>query len=449
MCIRDRLRGGTGIFTGNIPFVWFTNMPTNAGVIQNTFEPVNATVLAKIDHFEKDPSYWVNTLSSDFPTTPSNKAPGSLTLIDPDFEMPQVWRSNLGLDFRVPNSPLVFSADVLYTKDLVGIFQYNTNRAPATQKLEYSGDTRDYWGGSANAKYNKLRELNNVVPVLSNTDKGQSFVGTLALNMDNFRGITAGVFYNYTNAEDITGNPGSAANSAWINNYSINDPNEQLLGYSQFAVPHRVGGHLSYRLEYAGTMATTFGLYYNGSNGGRFAYAYAGDINNDGVNNDLMYIPKSADELTFRELKVGDNTYSPEQQAAAFDAFINSVPALNDARGGYIKRNAGLLPWANRFDFKILQDVGFKIKEKLHTIQLSLDIINLGNLINPEWGVQQELDFGNQFYYGLLSVADNKTTKPVFQMATNNKKELATSPFRNVNSAYSTWAGQLGIRYIF
>ena len=286
-----QLRGGTGIFTGNIPFVWFTNMPTNAGVIQNTYEPVSSSVLGKIDHFEKDPEYWVNQLPSDFPRTPSSKAPGGLSLIDPDFKMPQVWRSNVGLDVKIPGTPLVISTDFIYTKDLVGVYQYNTNRKPATEKLNYSGDTRDYWGGSKNTPYNTIPGVNNVVPVLSNQDQGYSMAASISLSIANYKGINAGVFYNYSNAEDVSGNPGSAAGSAWSNNYSVNDPNEQLLGYSQFAVPHRIGANLSYRMDHGSMFATTIGLYYNGTNPGRFAYTYNGDINADGVNNDLLYIP--------------------------------------------------------------------------------------------------------------------------------------------------------------
>jgi len=283
-----QLRGGTGIFTGNIPFVWFTNMPTNAGVIQNTYEPVSSSVLGKIDHFEKDPEYWVNQLPSDFPRTPSSKAPGGLSLIDPDFKMPQVWRSNVGLDVKIPGTPLVISTDFIYTKDLVGVYQYNTNRKPATEKLNYSGDTRDYWGGSKNTPYNTIPGVNNVVPVLSNQDQGYSMAASISLSIANYKGINAGVFYNYSNAEDVSGNPGSAAGSAWSNNYSVNDPNEQLLGYSQFAVPHRIGANLSYRMDHGSMFATTIGLYYNGTNPGRFAYTYNGDINADGVNNDLL-----------------------------------------------------------------------------------------------------------------------------------------------------------------
>ena len=445
-----QLRGGTGIFTGNIPFVWFTNMPTNAGVIQNTFEPVSSSVLAKIDHFEADPNFWPNALPENFPKTPSTKAPGGLALIDPDFKMPQIWRSNFGVDFKVPSTPLVLTGDVIYSKDLNGVMQYNVNRNPATQKLAYSGDNRDYWGSSANAKFNKNTSLNNIVPLLTNTDEGYSLSATIGANINNVRGFSAGVFYSYTESKDITGNPGSSASSAWSNNYSVNDPNESLIGLSQYAVPNRVGGNLSYRVEYAGFLATTIGLYYNGSNAFRYAYTYSGDVNADGVSLDLLYIPQSASELTFVDLKVGDVTFSAADQAAAFDAFVNNVPELKEARGGYVERNSGIFPWANRFDLKFLQDfsIGGKDGKKKHTLQLGLDIFNLANLINSDWGIYQELNAGSQYNYALLKVVDNKTTVPTFQMATVNGK-LATTPFRNNNSTSSTWGMQVSARYIF
>ncbi|HMY83139.1 MAG: TonB-dependent receptor [Saprospiraceae bacterium] len=444
-----QLRGGTGIFTGNIPFVWFTNMPTNAGVIQNTFEPVSSAVLAKIDHFEADPKYWPNTLASDFPKSPSNSIPGGLNLIDPDFKMPQVWRSNLGIDIKIPNTPLILSADGTYTKDINGVYQYNVNRNPATQKMSYSGDTRDYWASKGDAQYNKTKGLNANVPMLTNINEGKAITGTFELKVPYYHGLSASVFYNYTYAVDVTGNPGSAAGSAWSNNYSVNDPNEGLLGYSQFAVPNRVGANLSYKVEY-GMFATTFGLYYNGSNGGRYAWTYGNDINGDGVSLDLLYVPKNGNELTFAPLKVGDRTFTPEEQAAAFDKFISSVPELDDARGGYVKRNSGLLPWANRFDVKIMEDISFGGKNggRKHTIQLGLDIFNVANLFNSEWGVYQTLNGGSNFNYPLLKVSQSSPSAPTFTMlAVGN--ELATTPFRNNNSVVSTWAMQFSARYIF
>lgn len=196
--------------------------------------------------------------------------------------------------------------------------------------------------------------------------------------------------------------------------------------------------------------ATTFGLYYNGSNGGRYAWTYGNDINGDGVSLDLLYVPKNGNELTFAPLKVGDRTFTPEEQAAAFDKFISSVPELDDARGGYVKRNSGLLPWANRFDVKIMEDISFGGKNggRKHTIQLGLDIFNVANLFNSEWGVYQTLNGGSNFNYPLLKVSQSSPSAPTFTMlAVGN--ELATTPFRNNNSVVSTWAMQFSARYIF
>jgi len=449
-----QLRGGSGIFTGNIPFVWFTNMPTNAGVIQNTFEPVSSSVLPLINHFEADPNYWPNALPENFPKTPSTRAPGGLSLIDPNFKMPQIWRSNFGIDFKIPSTPLVLSGDLIYSKDINAVQQYNVNRAPATQKMAYSGDTRDFWGGAANAKYNKNSSLNNIVPMLTNTNEGHSLTATFAANISNIKGFSGGLFYNYTNSEDISGNPGSAASSAWGSNYSVNDPNESLLGISQYSVPHRVGGNLSYRINYGGNFATTVGLYFNGSNGGRFAYTYGNDVNADGVTLDLLYIPNSASELTFAPLTIkvngADKTFSPEEQAAAFESFVSSVPELNEARGGYVERNSGLTPWTNRFDFKLLQDfsIGGKNGSRKHTLQLGVDIFNLGNLINSDWGVYQELNGGSPFFYPLLNTSGAASPTPSFTMLAVNG-QLATTPYRNNNTTSSTWGMQFSVRYIF
>ncbi|WP_343704028.1 TonB-dependent receptor [Chitinophaga sp.] len=460
-----QLRGGTGIFTGVIPFVWFTNMPTNSGVIQNTLEPVSASVLAQITSFNKDPYYWVNRLDA-FPKSPSSTAPGTVALIDPDFKMPQVWRSNIGADYRIPGTPLIATLDAIYSKDINAVYQYNANRRAAPGKMTYSGDNRDFWAASANATYN--RATGAIVPVLSNTSKGYSAAVSFGLTLPYRKGLSAGVNYTFTSAKDITGNPGSAANSAWSNNYSVNDPNEQLLGYSQFAAPHRVSGNVSYRIEYAKHLATTVSLFYEGTNylssigtnRGRFAYTYNGDINRDGVSLDLMYIPNSGAELNFAPLTIRNSsnevvfTASPEEQRAAYDAFVENNKVLREAKGGYVKRNNGLAPWLNRFDLRVLQDVFTNIGTRKHSLQISLDIMNVGNLINSKWGVAKELNNNSSYNYTLLNVASvTPAGVPTFNMIAvqdaSGKYYMPDSPFRDWFDVRNTWNMQLGLRYSF
>jgi hypothetical protein len=458
-----QVRGGTGIFTGNIPFVWFTNMPTNAGVIQNTLEPVDSATLSHITRLEKDPNYWPNHLPGNFPSKPSSKV-GAINLIDENFKMPQIWRSSIGADYKIPNTPLVATADFLYSKDINAIYQFNANRKPATQQMNYSGDHRDFWGGSKNAVYNSA--AGTVIPVLGNTDKGYSMAATIGITLSPWHGLSGSLFYTYSSSKDISGNPGSAAGSAWSNNYSINDPNEQLMGYSQFAVPHRIVGTLSYRKEYIDHMATTFSLFFLGSNQqgtgqGRFAYTYSGDINGDGVSLDLLYIPVNSKDLTFKDISVkdkdgNDKVFTAEQQRQAFDVFVNNSKVLSNSRGKYVDRNSGLMPWINRWDFRLLQDVFVTAgkNDRRHTLQFSLDILNVGNLLNKNWGLYQQLNAGSDYNYALLNVQSvSAAGVPTFNMATIKDNAgntvMPTTPFRNLFNTTSTWGMQVGLRYNF
>ncbi|RQO30915.1 cell envelope biogenesis protein OmpA [Taibaiella sp. KBW10] len=446
-----QLRGGTGIFTGNIPFVWFTNMPTNAGVLQNTFEPVSGATLTKISHLEKDPMYWPKQLTTDFPASPKAAVPGSFSLIDPDFKMPQVWRTNLGADYKLGNTPFVLTADLIYTKDIVGVYQYNANRKAASGQLKNGGDTRDFFNNDV--KY--TNSTGTIIPVLANSSKGYSMAASLGISVNNYHGFSGSLFYNYSAAKDITGNPGSAAGSAWSNNYSINDPNERLLGMSQFAVPHRVVSSISYRIDYADHLATTFSLFYQGAHQGRYAYTYSGDINKDGVSLDLLYVPQNASEINFVPLTVGSKTYTAQEQRTAYEAFLSNDKILSQYKGKYVDRNAGLLPWLNRFDARILQDVytRFGKNNRRNTVQISLDILNVGNLLSKDWGYYSQLNNGNLYAYTPLvvnSVSADGT--PSFNMLTVKENGQTVFPkkafMKSVNST-STWGMQLGVRYTF
>ncbi len=454
-----QVRGGTGIFTGLLPFVWFTNVPTNSGILQNTVEPVNAATLAQINHFEKDPLYWVNQLEYNantkvgFPSSPSSGAPSSIAVVDKDFKMPQVWRTNLGADYRIPGTPLIATVDLMYTKDINGIYQFNANYKPATKTMTYAGDARDYYTTSADAIYNT--STGSVTAVLSNTKKGYSYNATVGLTLPSRKGFYGSIFYTYTNSRDISGNPGSAANSAWSNNYFINSPNEETMGYSQFAIPHRLVGSISYRLEYANHLASTFSLFYQGQNAGRFAWTYNGQINNNGVTGALLYVPQNASDIQFADLKdkQGNVLFTAQQQQEAFEAFINNNKSLKDAKGSVVLRNSGTLPWLNRFDFKFLQDLFMNIGKSRNTLQFTVDILNIGNLLNSKWGIRQELNNGSLYNYNLLNVASKDANGvPTFNMITiqqNGQTVLPTSAFRNYADVSNTWSMQLGLRYTF
>ena len=452
------VRGGTGAFSGRVPFVWLTNMPTGAGVLQNTVEPGSyqqvAPWIGNVTFQPQDIYYYAKNPpvggESVFISNPRAGAPSSFALVDTEFKMPMIWRSSLGADFMIPNTPLLLTTDILYTRDINAVFQFGANRAVSPNKMNYGssgagdpGDTREVVLPNTSVAYNPALGANNS-QVLTNTDlKGESFSATIGLSVPEYKGFTGSVYYTYSAAREVSANAGSSASSAWGGSANINSPNDQILQTSAFALPHRVMANLSYRLEY-GNLATTIGVYFNGSHQGRFSYAYSNDMNGDGVNADLLYLPINSENLKFvNVVQSGNVVFTAAQQREAFDQFVEAND-LGEYRGGYAPRNEFLRPWLNRFDIRVLQDLVKNIGSNSNTLQLSLDIVNFGNMVNSEWGIQDNLNGAQNLLFRQGSVSAN----PNFQM-NRVSGELPVTPFQNASGFGTTWSMQIGFRYIF
>lgn len=452
------IRGGTGIFTGRVPFVWLTNMPTNAGVLQNTIEPNGYNSVAPwigqirfhpedIYYYVKNPVYYTQggQQVTPFISSPRAGAPGTIALVDDQFKMPSVWRSSIGIDYRIPNSPVTLTTDILYTKDVNAAFQYAPNRMPVTTTM--TNQPRDFYPAAASGQQstwqvNSAIGANNVT-VLTNTDvKGYAFSATFGATLRPWNGLSGSVFYTYSEAKDITSNPGSSANSAWSGLPSVNNPNEQLLGISDYALPHRVVANFSYFFKPTGT---TIGVYYNGAHQGRFSYTYSNDVNGDGISNDLLYIPTNTADMKFVNIVSNGNVlFTADQQRAAFDKFIADND-LEQYRGKIVPRNAGLMPWLNRVDIRLTQDLFRDSFGKGSKLQLTADIINFGNMLNSEWGIQDNI-FNNGRAPIMRSGA--VSADPSFQMARDGAN-LVTSPIRPASTRFTTWTAMFGLRYSF
>jgi hypothetical protein len=447
-----KLRGGTGIFTGRLPFVFFTNQPTNSGMIQNTVEITTTSQLATIN-FNKDPKAQLSNTTL-FPTTAGTVAPGSIASVSPDFKMPQVWRSNLAADIKLPLN-MMLTLEGLYTKDINAIVQRDANLAPSNPQLTFSGpDNRPVWTNSTAG-----RRINTAISnamVMENTNKGYQYSFVAQLSFPVVKNLEGTLGYTYTMAKDITGNPGSQAASAWSGNNSVRGQNDLDMSYSQYMTPHRVVGSLSYKAEYTKFLATTFSVFYSGYNAGNFSYRYSTDFNQDGVVADLIYIPKNPSEITFTSLTVGGITYTPAEQVNAFFKYLEQDKYLSKHKGEYAERNAARFPWYNRWDAKIMQDFKFMVGKQLNTIQVSCDILNAANLVSDvfrhfnildgaNWGISKYLNVSNG---AILKSGTPVNNKPTFTMATVNNQLPVTTFVNNVTTS-STWGIQLGLRYIF
>lgn len=437
-----QVRGGTGVFTGRLPFVWFTNQPTNSGTLQNTVELTKTADLASIT-FNPDPFYHTNL----FPSTPSSKATGSIAVVDKNFKMPQVWRNNIAVDVKLPWG-LVGTIEGIYSKNINDVIQYNANLKDST--TNFSGpDTRE--------KYivNRINSSVSSAMVLTNTNQGYSYSITAQLFKEFDNGFSGFVAYTHFGSKDMTSNPGSAAQSAWASNPSVANQNYPGLSYSNFAVPNRVVGSVTYSKEYAKHLKTSVSLFYQGSNQGRLDYIYSNDMNGDGNAADLMYIPKDASEIIFDPItkKLADGTFetvfTPEAQQDAFWAYVEQDEYLKEHKGEYAERYGVVMPWLNRFDVKVLQDIFTTIgkDKKRHSLQLSLDLLNVGNLLNSNWGIYQKQTLGN---YDITLLKYSKAVDGVPHYTMNyTGTSLPTSTYQPVLTTQSTWGAQVGVRYTF
>lgn len=447
-----QVRGGSGVFTGLLPFVWFTNQPTNSGVIQVPeigWGPGDPNLAGL--QFHPDFKEFIASNPSLFPQSPGNLPSGSgLAQVGKDFKLPQVWRSNLAADVALPWD-MIFTGEAIFSKDINAIKQFNINEAPYTGNLAGS-DNRPYWSSSTAAKINNGQNgtmyISNAME-LRNTNKGYQYSFTAQLTKNFHNGFSGMFAYTYTMAEDITSNPGSSAYSAFSSNTAVGSLNHPGLSYSNFATPHKLIGDFSYRIEYAKMFATTFSLVYQGFQQGRWSYTYSNDLNGDGVSSDLMYVPANASDIQFAAY----NGMSAAEQQTAFWNYVEGNKYLKSREGKYAQRFGQVQPWIHRFDAKILQDIFSNFGgERKYTLQFSLDILNVGNMLNDKWGTYTYNPLASYDNVRPLAVVSrgNSTTAPTFRLNASSLDDFTTKTTLSKSiSTSSTWGCLLGIRLIF
>jgi Carboxypeptidase regulatory-like domain len=368
-----QVRGGTGVFTGPPLYVWISNQVGNTGTLTGS-EDVRNT---RARPFNPSPDAYK-------PTNVTGAPPASyqLALTDPDFKFPQVWRSNIAVDQRLPWD-LIGTAEFIYSKDVNGISYINAN-LPAAQTSLTGADTRPRWTS------NRINANVTDAIVLGNQNEGYSWHASASLTkrFSQGRGFLKSA-YSYGESKN-TVDPGSIAIGSWTGNHISSDPNNPAVAYSNQFPGHRVFLTGSYRLEYLKFGATTFSFFWQGYTNGVASYTYPNDLNSDlGFNNDLLYIPRNQSEMNFETFAAGGRTFTSTEQAAAWDAYINQDPYLSQHRGEYAVRNAARLPMVYRLDFSVAQDLFKNIGSGRHSLTLRADFLNFSNLISHDWGVGQ------------------------------------------------------------
>jgi hypothetical protein len=438
-----QLRGGTGIFTGRVPFVWISNSFTNNGLIQGAVDarPTGTGANTVYPPVVTDPTQ----IPIVFTTPPYSPVRTSeINVLEKDFKLPQVWRTNLAVDFRLPGD-VVATLEGIYSKTLNDIYYRNINLVAPTGRLV---------GPDQRPTYPTPRQINSNytnVLLLDNTNKGYRYNATVQLQKNFINGLNTSAAYTYGMSKEVNSGASSTALSNWQFNQVQSDPNNPEVGFSRNDQRHRVLLTGGYTFRYAGDrLATNISAIYEGLAGAPISYVYGlggSDLNNDGAfTNDLIYIPRDVrDPNEIQLVTSGPNdTRTIAEIQDQLEAFIQNDAYLRNNRGQIAERFAGRTPWTHQVDIRIAQDFNFTAGDKKNTIQVSFDIQNVGNLLNKDWGRQYNVPNNA---VELLRPTTSANARPTYSFpatfAANNNRAYDFAPFN------SRWQGQLGIRYTF
>jgi hypothetical protein len=421
-----QLRGGTGIFTGRVPFVWVGNVISNPGANPNLWSPFNtgAPQIRTSSDAILQQSFDLNAMA-------------------PNFKWPQVRTNDLALDQQLPGNWLG-TLELVYGKDLNAVFMRNADLVKPVRTLP---DGRPYYGGFGNNSLNPSGGGAGIY-VIDNTSEGYNVSFTAQLRKEFRFGLTSGLSYGFTDARNNLKST-EIASVLWQNQPVKGDPNRPELSYSEFGQRHRIVGVATYGKSWSPTLRTQVGVVvevaqgnrFGGAGGNRYSFIYAGDVNGDGyAGNDLIYIPRDQTEIRFDPYVTPSGTLSPQQQWDAFNALIGQDSYLKNHRGQIADRFGLLNPWYNDVDVRILQDFAFNTGVQRHAFQLSVDVLNVGNLISSSWGVRKVASASATSPLALVRF--DGTGAPVFNF-TGPSKTFIDDP-----GLLSRWRAQIGLRYL-
>ena len=377
-----QVRLGTGVFSGPPPYVWISNQIGQTGVLTGFDQFDNVTTRP----FNPDPSRYKPTS-----VTGAGAASFEFNVTDPDYKFPQVWRTNVGVDQRLPGG-ITSTTEFIYNKDVNGVYYINAN-LPAAQAAFTGVDARPRW--TAN-RINTASPTITAAFVMKNQNIGRSWNFSQMLSKTLYHGLTVRGAYSYGMTRN-TIDPGSNASGSWLGNQQSSDPNNPGLGIANSAQGHRVFTQVSYNRQYFGFGSTTISAFFEAKPSfpnfsSTATYVFAGDMNGDGAaGNDLIYIPRDQSEMNFVPFTAGARTFSAAEQSEAFEAYIRQDKYLSGRRGQYAERGGVWYPMARRTDLSIVQDVFRNIGGKRNAGQFRIDITNVGNLLNSNWGVSQRM----------------------------------------------------------
>ena len=460
-----KVRGGTGLFSGRLPLVFFTNMPTNGGLVQyqaqlgpstkyanlpqavkDNYADMDAVMAAFNGGLVRDANGNVNTaalrsklIEMGFPDTVSPESgtvPSAVNAVDPNFKMPQVWKTSLAVDYTFPVSfPFTISAEGIFNKTINAVSISDWSMLPVEGFARWNGaDARPIYPAGFRSTTKAF--------VLENTSKGYGWSANVTVNMQPAKWLSLMAAYTHTVNKEITGMPGSAAESAFTYVPTAAGPNYIGLHNSQYVTPDRIVASATAHDK----SGNHFSLIYEAWRGGYAAsYMLKNDMNGDGYNYDALYIPTD-DQVNSNQFR-----FASEDDKTRFMDYVHANPYLSKHQGQYAEAYSLYSPWVHRFDFSYKHDFTIKIGKSTNTLQLSADIKNIMNLFNNSWGVSKYLNPDVSSSTTEARVLEYVNTDaegyPVF--STPKKINGNTKTWIPYHSLGQCWYASIGIKYLF
>ena len=445
-----KVRGGTGLFSGNLPLVFFTNMPTNGGMVQYQAQ-INAAnaadngfsmdefaggLITNSDGYPSPSALQEKLVTLGYPNTISpedGEKPSSIAAVDPDFKMPQVWKTSLAVDYAFPTA-FPFSATV------EGIFNKTVNGVSISDWSTPSvGGFARFNGVDNRPIYPDGYRTGTKAFVLENTSRGYGWSANITLNAQPTKYLSVMAAYTHTVAKDVTGMPGSNAESAFTYVPTVEGPNNIKLHNSQYNTPNRLVASLTA----SDKSGNHYSLIYEGWQGGRnYSYMTANDINGDGYNYDAIYVPTD-EEVASNQFRF----VSPDDQTRFMD-YVHASDYLKNQQGKYAEPYSLYSPWVHRVDFSYKHDFIVNVGKTINKLQLSFDVKNVMNLFNNKWGVAKYLnqDIGSEARILKYEGVDGDGVATFSTPASINGD---TKTFTPSYSLGQTWYASIGVKYVF
>ncbi|MBP5278821.1 MAG: TonB-dependent receptor [Prevotella sp.] len=464
-----KVRGGSGLFSGRLPLVFFTNMPTNGGLVQyqaqlsgntkvwdaKTGAPTkgyanytgayttddNGNRYIDMSQFAGGPMTKISDMLTKlqgmgYPTTVSPEdgtVPSSISAVDPDFKMPQVWKTSIAVDYAIPvNFPMTITAEGIFNNTINGV-------SISDWSIPNVGGFARFNGVDNRPIYPTGFRTGTKAFVLENTSKGYGWSANVTLTAQPTEYLSFMAAYTHTVSKEVTGMPGSAAESAFTYVPTSEGPNNIKLHNSQYVTPDRFVASATAHDK----SGNHFSLIYETWRGGyNYSYMMTNDMNGDGYNYDAVYIPTN-EQVVNNEFR-----FKTTDDRDRFMDYVHANSYLKNHQGEYAEAYSVYSPWVHRIDFSYKHDFRFNVGQTKHTLQLSCDIKNLLNLFNSSWGVSKYLNpaIGDEArilkYEGVD--ADGYAT-----FSTPSVINGQTKTWTPNYSLGQCWYASIGIKYIF